>query len=117
MVLTYHPFNETIKRILLRNFNILSSDPETRAVFPQPPLVAYRHDSNLRDILVYTSDSSQSSFQAGTSPSLHVEGDRGGGSPEEQGAGGVRETGEERAGSRISMMVGNGEKFQKESYR
>ena len=61
---TYHPLNERIKRILLRNFNILSSDPETRAVFPQPPLVAYRRDSNLGDILVHTSDSSQFSFQA-----------------------------------------------------
>ena len=72
MVLTYHPLNERIKRILLRNFNILSSDSETRAVFPQPPLVAYRRDSNLRDILVHSSDSSQSSFQAGTSPCLHA---------------------------------------------
>ena len=72
LVLTYHPLNERIKRILLRNFNILSSDPETRAVFPQPPLVAYRRDSNLRDILVHTWDSSQSSFQAGTSPRLQA---------------------------------------------
>ena len=72
MVLTYHPLNEKIKRILLRNFNILSSDPGTRAVFPQPPLVACRRDSNLRDILVHTSDSSQSSVQAGRSPSLHA---------------------------------------------
>ena len=63
LVLTYHPLNERIKRILLRNFNILSSDPETRAVFPQPPLVAYRRDSNLRDILVHTSNRSQSSFR------------------------------------------------------
>ena len=72
LVLTYHPLNERIKRILLRNFNILSSDPETRAVFPQPALVAYRRDSNLRDSLVHTSDSSQSSFKAGTSPCLHA---------------------------------------------
>ena len=43
---------------IINNFNILSSDPETRAVFPRPPLVAYRRDSNLRDILVHTSDSS-----------------------------------------------------------
>ena len=42
LVLTYHPLNERMKRILFRNFNILSSDPETRAVFPQPPLVTYR---------------------------------------------------------------------------
>ena len=72
LVLTYHPLNERIKRILLRNFNILSSDPETRAVFPQPALVTYCRDSNLRDSLVYTSDSSQSSFKAGTSPCLHA---------------------------------------------
>ena len=72
LVLSYHPLNERIKRILLRNFNILSSDPETRAVFPQPALVAYCRDSNLRDSLVHTSDSSQSSFKAGTSPCLHA---------------------------------------------
>lgn len=72
LFLTYHPFNERIKRILLCNFNILSSHPETRAVFPQPPMVAYRRDSNLRDILVHTSDCNQSSFQAGTSPCLHA---------------------------------------------
>ena len=57
LVLTYHPLNERIKKIILRNFNVLSSDPETRAAFPQPPLVAYRRDSNLRDILVHTLDS------------------------------------------------------------
>ena len=56
LVLTYHPLNERIKRILLRNFNILPSDPETRAVFSQPRLVAYRRDSNLHDILVHTLD-------------------------------------------------------------
>ena len=28
LVLTYHPLNKRIKRILVRNFNILSSDPE-----------------------------------------------------------------------------------------
>ena len=68
LVLTYHPLNERIKRILFRNFNILSSDPETRAVFPQPPLVTYRRDRNLSDIFLHTSNSSQPSSQAGTSP-------------------------------------------------
>ena len=42
-----------------------------------------------------------------------MEGDRGGGSPGEQGAGGVRETGEERAGSGISTMAGSGREIQK----
>ena len=43
LVLTYDPLNERIKRILLRKFNMLTGDPETREVFPQSPLVAYRH--------------------------------------------------------------------------
>ena len=37
----------------------------------------------------------------------------GGGSPGEQGAGGVRETGEERAGGGISTMAGSGREIQK----
>ena len=48
LVLTYHPLKERINRNLLRNFNILIGDPETRKVFQQPPLVTYRRDSNLR---------------------------------------------------------------------
>ena len=40
-------------------------------------------------------------------------GGQGGGSPGEQGAGGVRETGEERAGSGISMMAGSGREIPK----
>ena len=43
LVLTYHTLNERIKRILPRKFNILAGDPETREVFPQSPLFAYRH--------------------------------------------------------------------------
>ena len=39
-----------------------------------------------------------------------MEGDRGAG---EQGAGGVRETGEERAGGGISTMTGSGREIQK----
>ena len=38
--------------MLLRNFNILTGDPENREVFSRPPLVAYRRDSNLRDMLI-----------------------------------------------------------------
>ena len=52
--------------MLLRNFNILTGDPENREVFSRPPLVAYRRDSNLRDMLVRTFDSSQLTSHAGT---------------------------------------------------
>ena len=47
----------------------------------------------------------------------YVEGDRGGGRPGEQGAGGVRETGGERAGDGISTMAGSGREIQKGSQR
>ena len=40
-------------------------------------------------------------------------GGQGGGSPGEQGAGGVRETGEERTGGGISTMAGSGREIQK----
>ena len=54
LVLTFHPLSERIKRILVSNFNILSGDPQTKEIFPQPPLVAYRRDCNVRDTLVHT---------------------------------------------------------------
>ena len=44
---------------------------------------------------------------------LAVGGGQGGGSPGEQGAGGVREAGEERAGGGISTMAGSGREIQK----
>ena len=47
-------------------------------------------------------------------PQSHAQG---GGSPGEQGAGGVRETGKERAGGGISTMAGSGKEIQKGSQR
>ena len=55
--MTYHPFNTHIKRYLLQNFRILSTDQQTRDIFPQPPVVAYKRVLSLR-ILVHTTDSS-----------------------------------------------------------
>jgi len=68
LVLTYHPFNSRIKKILLANFNILMNDDITREIFPLPPLTSYRRDQNIRDILVHTSMKSQSGSLAGTYP-------------------------------------------------
>ena len=72
LVLTYYLLNERIKQILLDNFNTLSSDPESKETFPQPPLVAYRRDRNLRDILVHTTNSNQPSPFVGPSPCAHT---------------------------------------------
>ena len=37
LVLTYHPFNNHIKKILLSNFNILMNEKTTKEIFPLPP--------------------------------------------------------------------------------
>ena len=60
LVLTYNPFNAGTRSIMLDNFNILSSDPEARRIFPEPPLVSYRRERNLGDILVNSSNASPS---------------------------------------------------------
>ena len=56
--MTYHPSNTYIKRYLLQDFRVLSTDQQTRDIFPQPPVVAYNRDLSLRDILVHSTDSS-----------------------------------------------------------
>ena len=57
-VLTHHQFNNQIKRFLLENFRVLSTDQQTRDIFPQPPFVAYECDLNLRNMLVHSTDHS-----------------------------------------------------------
>ena len=71
LVLTYNPFNTRTRRIMIGNFNILTTDPETRSIFPELPLVSYRRDRNLRDILVHSVQGSTSSSDAGSSPCRH----------------------------------------------
>ena len=68
LALTYHPFDTVTRKILLENFNILSTDPETRGIFPEPPLVSYRRDKNLRDFLVHSTSGSQRPLDAGSFP-------------------------------------------------
>ena len=59
LVLTYHPLTSRVKHILLNNYNILTTDPATATIFPTPPAVAHRRDLTLRDVLLHTSDRSQ----------------------------------------------------------
>ncbi|KAI8781018.1 E3 ubiquitin-protein ligase XIAP X8 [Biomphalaria glabrata] len=54
LILTYHPHNVKAKNIFLKNLNILQADEHTRDVFSSPPLVVFRRDQNLQDILVHT---------------------------------------------------------------
>ena len=57
LVLTYHPHMHRIKRIFLRNFKkILQHEKsDTKHIFTSPPLLAYRRDTNLKQLLVRSS--------------------------------------------------------------
>ncbi|BFZ15785.1 hypothetical protein BsWGS_18824 [Bradybaena similaris] len=54
LILTFHPHNLAASKIFLRHHNILHSDPYTKQVFSEKPLVVFRRDKNLRDILVHS---------------------------------------------------------------
>ena len=57
LVLTYHPHMHPIKCIFLRNFKkILQHEKsDTKHIFTSPPLLAYRCDTNLKQLLVQSS--------------------------------------------------------------
>ena len=50
--LTYHPQNLAIKNVILKNFKILSNDPETKHIFSLPPLISFKRDKNLGNFFV-----------------------------------------------------------------
>ena len=50
--LTYHPQNLAIKNVILKNFNILRNDPETKHIFSLPPFISFKGDKNLGNLLV-----------------------------------------------------------------
>ena len=50
--LTFHPHNNPVKPIILKNFTILQNDPETGAIFSQPLLISFKRDKNIGNFLV-----------------------------------------------------------------
>ena len=50
--LTLQPHNNPVKAIILNNFKILQNDPETGAIFSQPPLISFKRDKNVGNFLV-----------------------------------------------------------------
>jgi len=57
--MTYQPLSSRVQHILIINFNILTGDPATAAIFPAPPVITHRRDGSPWDILVHTFDRSQ----------------------------------------------------------
>ena len=67
LILTYHPMNTRVQRILIDNFKVIADDPVTSLIFPEPPMVAFRRDDNLRTSLVHTTGK-QAATRTGTYP-------------------------------------------------
>ena len=71
LILTYHPLNSRVQKILLDNFKVIADDSATSLIFPQPPMVAFRHDDYLRtSSLVHTTET-QAAVRVGTYPCQH----------------------------------------------
>ena len=52
LTLTYHPLSLPVKKIIYDNFKILQDDQDTKNIFTAPPFMAFRRDTNLRELLV-----------------------------------------------------------------
>eukprot|EP00061_Rhincodon_typus_P001664 g15401.t1 len=63
LILTYHPTNIHIQKIIRHHFCYLQRDSTTRHTFPSPLLSAFHRDCSLRDTLVHTSLTTNTSPQ------------------------------------------------------
>eukprot|EP00061_Rhincodon_typus_P011823 g37125.t1 len=69
LILSYHPTSIHIQKIIRRHFRHIQQDATTRHIFPSLPLSAFRRDRSLRDSLVHTSITPNTSPQPyGTFP-------------------------------------------------
>ena len=51
-VTTYNPGVPKLKEILMRNWSLNTNNPNLAQVFPNAPIVAYKKDKSLKDLLV-----------------------------------------------------------------
>jgi len=50
--LTFHPHNHAVRSIILKTFKLLQNDRDTGRIFSQPPLITFKCDKNIGNILV-----------------------------------------------------------------
>ena len=51
-VTTYNPGVPKLKEILMKNWSLITSNPNLARIFPNAPIVAYKKDKSLKDLLV-----------------------------------------------------------------
>ena len=52
-VTTYNPATPNLKKILMKRWHIIQQQPKLTHIFNQPPIVSYRKEKSLKDILVH----------------------------------------------------------------
>ena len=60
--LTFHPHSHAVKSIILKNIKLLQNDPDTGRIFSQPPLISFKRNKNIGNLLV------RSAFQTSDQP-------------------------------------------------
>ena len=59
LTFTYNSHSKVIKDIVEKNFHMLNLDEEVGYLFQQKPLISYRRDRNITDMLVHSRFSSK----------------------------------------------------------
>ena len=52
-VTTYDPATPNLKKILMKHWHIIQQQPRLAPIFKQPPIVSYRKEKSLKDVLVH----------------------------------------------------------------
>ena len=52
LAIRYHPKLPSIANIIKKHYKTMTTDPELKKVFPNPPMVAFKQPPNLRSMLI-----------------------------------------------------------------
>ena len=53
-VTTYHPAVQDLKKTLMANWSLIENQPLLKTIFKRPPIISYKRDKSLKDMLVRT---------------------------------------------------------------
>ena len=68
LIMRHHPATRPIRSILLENWHLLQSTDDVASIYPKPPLIAYKRNPNLKDLLVHSKLQTSSPRTPGTRP-------------------------------------------------
>ena len=51
-VIHYDPRLPSVNNIIKKHYRVMTQDPKMKEVFPEPPIIAYKRQKNLREALI-----------------------------------------------------------------